>query len=75
MVTSRDRKSFESRRDEKIPKVAQTTGTIDVQAFWAQLHGENPNVQIFMNDVTNSLTWDVQFLSYWFKWNTAVFQD
>ena len=30
MVTDRDSKSFGSRIAEKIPKVAQTTGTVDV---------------------------------------------
>ena len=47
-------------RAEKIPKVAQTTGTltflIRVQSFRNQLHGGLPHVQIFMNDGTNPLT-------------------
>ena len=47
-------------RAEKIPKVAQTTGTIDflihVQAFRDPLCGELPHVQIFMNDGPNPLT-------------------
>ena len=34
MVTNRDRKSFGWRIAEKIPEVAQPTGTIDIQAFW-----------------------------------------
>ena len=41
-------------RAEKIPKVAQTTGTvyvlIRVQAFRDSLRGELPHVQIFKND-------------------------
>jgi len=44
-------------RAEKIPKVAQTTGTVDgVQAFQNPLHGELLHVQIFMNDGPNPLT-------------------
>ena len=47
-------------RAEKIPKVAQTTGTVDVlisvQAFRDPLRGELPRVQIFMNDGPNPLT-------------------
>jgi len=58
MVTIRDRKSFGLR--QKIPEVAQTTGTVDVlirvQAFRDPLRGELPHVQIFMNDGPNSLT-------------------
>jgi hypothetical protein len=30
MVTNRDRKSFGSRQTKKIPKVAQTSGAVDV---------------------------------------------
>ena len=56
MVTNRDKKSFGSRRAKKIPKVAQTTGTVDVQAFRDPLRGELPHVQIFMNDGPNPLT-------------------
>jgi len=45
---------------EKIPKVAQTIGTIDVlicvQAFGDPLRRELPYVQIFMNDGPNPLT-------------------
>ena len=48
MVTNRDRKSFGSRIAEKIPKVAQTTGSVGVQAFRYPLRGELPHVQIFM---------------------------
>jgi len=63
---------------EKIPKVAQTTGTIDalirVQAFRDQLCREFPHVQIFMNDGPNPLTRDAQLLSYWFSQNLVVFQ-
>ena len=40
-------------RAEKIPKVAQTTGTGRVQAFWDPLRGELPHVQILMNDGPN----------------------
>jgi len=44
-------------RAEKIPKVAQTNGTIDflirVQAFRDPLGGELPHVQIFRNDGRN----------------------
>ena len=47
-------------RAEKIPKVAQTTGTIDVsdprQAFQEPLRRELLHVQIFMNDGPNPLT-------------------
>jgi len=46
MVTNRDRKSFGSRRAEKSPKVARTSGTVDVfipvQAFRDPLRGELP---------------------------------
>jgi len=45
---------------EKIPKVAQTTGTVDflirVQAFRDLLRGEVPHFQIFMNDGPSPLT-------------------
>ena len=47
-------------RAEKIPKVAQTTGTVDVlirvQEFRDTLRGELPHVQIFINDGPNPLT-------------------
>jgi len=46
-------------RAEKIPKFAQTTGTVDVvrvQAFWDPIRGELPHVQIFMKDGPNPLT-------------------
>ena len=47
-------------RAEKIPKVAETTGTGEVldpvQAFRDSLRGELPHVQIFMNDGPNPLT-------------------
>ena len=47
-------------RAEKIPKVAQTSGTIDVvdprQAFRDSLRGELPHVQIFMNGGPDPLT-------------------
>jgi len=45
---------------KKIPKVAQTTGTIDflirIQAFRDPLCGELLHVQIFVNDGPNPLT-------------------
>ena len=53
MVTNRGRKSFGLRIAEKIPKVVQTTGTVDIQAFRDPLLGELPHVQIFMNDGPN----------------------
>jgi len=44
---------------EKITKVAQMTGTVDVfvcgQAFQDPLCGELPHIQIFMNDGPNLL--------------------
>ena len=47
-------------RAEKIPKVVQTTGTVDVfdprRAFRDSLSGELSHVQIFMNDGPNPLT-------------------
>ena len=43
-------------RAKKIPKVAQTTDTVDIQAFLDPLRGELPHVQIFMNDGPNPLT-------------------
>ena len=47
-------------RAEKIPKIAQTTGTVDVfirvQAFRDPLRGELPHVHIFVNDGLNPLT-------------------
>ena len=55
-------------RGEKIPKVAQTTGTvmllIRVQSFRDPLRRELPHVQIFMNDGPNPLMRDAQLLSY-----------
>ena len=60
-------------RAEKIPKVAQMNGTVDVlirlQAFRDTLRGELSHIQIFMNDGPNPLTWDAQLLSYLFSWN------
>jgi len=68
MVTNRNRKSFESRWQKKVPNVVQTTGTVDdlihVQTFRDPLRGELPHVQIFMNDGHNPLTLDVRLLSY-----------
>jgi len=60
MVTSRDATGNYLDRAEKIPKFAQTTGTVDIlirfQAFRASHRGELPHVQIFMNDEPNPLT-------------------
>ena len=60
MVTNRDATGNHLDRAEKIPKVAQTTGTADVcdrvQSFRDPLRGELPHVQIFMNDGSNPLT-------------------
>ena len=59
MVTNRDATGNHFDRTEKIPKVAQTTGTVDVfdprQAFRDPLCRELPHVQIFMNDGPNPL--------------------
>ena len=48
------------RAGKKIPKVAQTTGTVDVfdprSAILGPLGGELPHVQIFMNDGPIPLT-------------------
>jgi len=66
-------------RAEKIPnlfrRLPQLTFLIRVQAFRDALRGELPHVQIFMNDVPYSVTWDARLLSYWFTRNPAVFQD
>ena len=68
MVTNCDKKSFGSHTAKKIPKVAQTTGTIDVflpcLGILDPLRRELPHVQIVMNDGPNLLTWDAQLLSY-----------
>ena len=61
MVTIGDATGNHLDRAEKIPKVAQTTGTVEVfficvQAFRDPLRGELPHVQIFMNDGPNPLT-------------------
>jgi len=46
-------------RTEKIPKIVQKTGTVEVfirvQAFWDPNHGHFPHVQIFMRHRPNSL--------------------
>ena len=79
MVTNRDAMGNHLDHIEKIPKDAQTTGTVDVfdprPRISGPLRGELPHVQIFMNDGPNPLTWDAQLLRYWFSRNTAVFQD
>ena len=58
MATNRDRKALD--RTEKIPKLAQTTGTDDflirVQAFRDILRGELLHVQISVNDGPNPPT-------------------
>jgi len=58
-------------RAEKIPKVAQTTGTVDVFDLRSGISGPTSRwdsaVHIFMNDGPNPLTWDAQLLSYWFS--------
>jgi len=70
MVTNRDRKYH-----LEIPKIAQTTGTVDVfgpgLGISGPLRGELPHVHICMNDEPNPLTWDAQLLSYWFSRNQA----
>jgi hypothetical protein len=51
-------------RAEKIPKFAQTTGSVDflirVQVFRYPLRGGLRHVQVFVNDGHNPLTWDAQ---------------
>ena len=47
-------------RAERIPKVVQTTDTVDV----FDPHSGIPHIQIFMNGGHNPLTLDVQLLSY-----------
>jgi len=73
MVAGRERKSFEP--VEKNPKLAQTTGTVDVLDPRSGISGPTSHVQIFMNDGPNPLTWDAQLLNYWFSGNPVVFQD
>jgi len=55
MVTNRDRKYH-----LEIPKIAQTTGTVDVfgpgLGISGPLRGELPHVHICMNDEPNPLT-------------------
>ena len=51
------------------------TSFISLQAFRDPLRAEFPHVRIFMNDGPNPLTWDAQFLSFWFCQNESVFQD
>ena len=60
---------------KKIPKVAQTTDTVDVFDPCLGISWSTSHVQIYMNDGPNPLTWDTQLLSYWFSRNPAVFQD
>jgi len=55
-------------------RLAPLTFLIRVQVFRDPLRGELPHVQIFINDGTNSLTWDAQFLSYWFSRNPASYK-
>jgi len=56
-------------------RLAPLTFSIRVQAFRDLLRGELPHVQIFKNNGSIPLTWDTQLLSYWFKWNPAVFSS
>jgi len=59
MVTNRARQEMISiAPNEKIPEVAQTTGTflIRVQAFRDPLRGELPHIHISMNDGPNPFT-------------------
>ena len=58
-----------------LSRMAPLAFMIRVRAFRDPLRGEISHVQIFMNDATNSLTWDAQLLSYWFSRNPVVFQD
>ena len=44
-------------RAEKIPKVAQTTGTVNVFDPFSGISGPTPHVQIFMNDGPNPLSY------------------
>jgi len=62
-------------RAEKIPEFAQTAGNVDVFDSRSGISGPSSHVQIFMNDVPNSLTWDAKLLNYWFSRNPTVFQD
>jgi hypothetical protein len=68
MVTNSDRKLFVSRQKRKIPKVAQTTGTVDFfilfQAFRNPLCEELLYGQIFGNGGPHPLTRDALLLSY-----------
>jgi len=64
---------------EKIPKVAQTTGTNDIFDPCSGISGPTsrrasacPNLHEWW---TQPLTWDAWLLSYWFSWNPVVFQD
>jgi len=79
MVTNRARQEIIWIAPKKIPNLLRRLGPltflIRVQAFRDPLRGELPNVQIFMNDGPNPLTWDSQLLSYWCSRNSAVFLD
>jgi len=60
MVTNRVRQEIIWIAPKKIPKVAQTTGTVDVFDPRSDISGPTsrraPNVQIFMNDGPNPVT-------------------
>jgi len=65
--------------NEKIPKLAQTTGTVDVFDPLSGISGPTSRRASACLNLhewwTNPLTWDTQLLSYWFSRNLAVFQD
>ena len=78
MVTNRARQEIVWIAPKKFQKllrwVAPLMFLIRFQTFRDPLRGEIPQVQIFMNDGPNPLTWDVQLLSSWFNRNPAVFR-
>jgi hypothetical protein len=76
MVTSRDKKSFGKPKRTHSKSCSDDwhrwcSFFIHVQAFRDPLGGELPHVRIFLNNGPNPLTWDAQFLSYWFSRNPA----
>jgi hypothetical protein len=68
MVTNRDRKLFGSRQKGKIPKFAQTTGTVGFlilfQEFRNPLRGELLYGQVFGNGGPHPLTRNALLFSY-----------
>ena len=62
---------------EKIPKVAQTIGTVDVfdprSGISGPISRRASSCPHLLNDGPNPFTWDAQLLSYWFGRNPAVF--